>query len=192
MPVNGYRAFLKIRKSRFKWVLSLRKCSFLIDRMSLYIKRGEILPENRKWSAKNEFCVFEHQTFLIDNLNHPNSNEKQKTVLDIKFENFSPCGYLKKYHFLPYDGRPTSEKKWEWPRWAQMKDNCILNVLTLSRHHRRHHQTISTSSFCPQHLAGCRSVVDLCCFWIETVSYFRWTYIMSRWTYISLFYYVIA
>ena len=36
LPPNECWAFLKIRKSRFKWVLSLRKCSFLIDRISLY------------------------------------------------------------------------------------------------------------------------------------------------------------
>ena len=47
------------------------------------------LPENQKWSSKNEFFIFEAETFFIDHLEYPKFPViKEKMKLEVKFEKF--------------------------------------------------------------------------------------------------------
>ena len=46
----------------------------------MFIERGQILPENR-YDLKNEFSMLEAESFFPNNLNHANSNGKQKKTV---------------------------------------------------------------------------------------------------------------
>ena len=76
LPPNECWAFLKIRKSRFKWVLSLRKCSFLIVGISLYFKtnrkdqsitsKGSRLANQIKSNGRFTQCKFVKCQFNLE------------------------------------------------------------------------------------------------------------------------------
>ena len=47
------------------------------------------LPENQKWSSKNEFFIFEAETFFVNDLNYPNFPViKRKNESEVKMINF--------------------------------------------------------------------------------------------------------
>ena len=55
----------------------------------MYIEKGQILPENWIWFPKNEFYVFEAETFFIGNLNVAKSPVvEEKMKLELIFKNF--------------------------------------------------------------------------------------------------------
>ena len=47
------------------------------------------LPQKQKWTVKNEFSIFEAETFFVDDLEYPKfSVRKEKMKLEFKFKNF--------------------------------------------------------------------------------------------------------
>ena len=136
------------------------------------------------WSAKNEFCVFEHETFFINNLNvakFPIEEEKMK--LELIFKKLLTMWVSRKCRWLP-------DHRWIYIRkkigMAEMGSDEILL-------HFKRSNLISASPTTPSNdfhvtllsSTSCR----LCSTWVVfelglALVYFR--------TGSSLFYYVIA